>query len=94
MISHNPNEVPNEGFAIASEVVKVLEIEGMLRKVAIVVGSDDNDDVNVGWKLGRRDCLTEEEGDDDGLLDSSSKRDGLDENDVLLAGLKLGGEDG
>ena len=51
-ISINPNEVPNERFAVASEVMKVLE--------AIVVGCDDG--VTVDWKLGRRDDLSKGDG--------------------------------
>ena len=68
----------------------------MLREAAAVGCDDDNDDdddANFGWKLGRRDGL-KEEGDGDELLDGSSKRDCLDENDGLLVGFKLGGEGG
>ena len=51
-ISINPNEVPNECFAIASEVMKLLE--------AIVVGCDDG--VTVDCKLGRSDDLSKGDG--------------------------------
>ena len=60
MIFHNANE----GFGTASEVVKLLELEDMLREVTIAVGCDDG--VNVGWKLGRRDDRDDGEGEGGG----------------------------